>query len=345
MFGAMDKGRNGTAWGAVRGSQGIAPGGQRIAALALGAAVALATAGALAAAPPPTATGPLGTTVAPPRAEGRRPDSRLEAHAARIPSVAENSPAVVAPRLAPPDAASVTRTASASGTDSHRPSAFSIDLYRRGDFVGQATRDFCVPAAILTMTNIVDPGATHSVAAQRRLYRLARQLSTWRLVGGGAEAEGWAGALNGSGRGHYAVVVKPTRTAALRAAATALRLTGRPVGLVVWRGAHAWVMSGFRATADPALTDRFTVTHVYVEDPWYPRGSSLWGPSLSPDSIVPVAALGSDFLPFRRPTVRYPDKDGRFVLVLPVPERQRARPVADPLATTAAHTPAPRLMQ
>jgi hypothetical protein len=28
--------------------------------------------------------------------------------------------------------------------------------------------------------------------------------------------------------------------------------------------------------------------------------------------------LAVDFLPFRRPTVRYPDKDGRFVLVLPV---------------------------
>jgi hypothetical protein len=345
MFGAMDKGRNGTAWGAVRARQGKAPGGQGIAALALGAAVALATAGALAAAAPPTATGLLGTTVALPRAEGRRPDSRLEAHTARIPTVAQNSPAVGAPRLAQPAAASVTGRASASGTDSHRPSAFSIDLYRRGDFVGQPTRDFCIPAAILTMTNIVEPGATHSVAAQRRLYRVARQLSTWRLVGGGAEAEGWAGALNGSGRGHYAVAVKPTREEALRAAATALRLTGRPVGLVVWRGAHAWVMSGFRATADPALTDRFAVTHVYVEDPWYPRGSSIWGTSRSPDSIVPVAALAADFLPFHRPTVRYPDKDGRFVLVLPVPRRPSARPVADVLPTVAAHTPARRLMQ
>ena len=39
-----------------------------------------------------------------------------------------------------------------------------------------------------------------------------------------------------------------------------IRLTNRPVGLMTWRGAHSWVMSGFNATADPAVTDKFTVT-------------------------------------------------------------------------------------
>jgi hypothetical protein len=31
-----------------------------------------------------------------------------------------------------------------------------------------------------------------------------------------------------------------------------LRQTKRPVGLVMWRGRHAWVMSGFESNGDPA---------------------------------------------------------------------------------------------
>jgi hypothetical protein len=38
---------------------------------------------------------------------------------------------------------------------------------------------------------------------------------------------------------------------AMRLAAMSIRTTGRPVGLSSGR-AHAWVMSGFEATADPA---------------------------------------------------------------------------------------------
>ena len=41
---------------------------------------------------------------------------------------------------------------------------------------------------------------------------------------------------------------------ALRLAAASIRQTNRPVGLLVWRGRHAWVMSGFKATADPLRT-------------------------------------------------------------------------------------------
>lgn len=111
---------------------------------------------------------------------------------------------------------------------------------------------------------------------------------------------------------------EPTRDAAIAAAARALRMTGRPVGLLVWRGAHAWVVSGFRATADPAYTGDFTVTHLHVVDPWYPRVSSIWGPSRSPDSLVPVSLVAEDYLAWHRLAVRYPEKDGQFVLIVPV---------------------------
>jgi hypothetical protein len=100
-------------------------------------------------------------------------------------------------------------------------------------------------------------------------------------------------------------------------AARAIRLTGKPVGLVVWRGAHAWVMSGFTATADPAHSDGFRVTRVVIADPWYPDVSSIWGASRPPGSRLSVADLAWDYLPYDRPGRRHPKRDGKFLLILP----------------------------
>jgi hypothetical protein len=196
---------------------------------------------------------------------------------------------------------------------------FSMDLYRKNAFVSELKPIYCVPAAMQTMINIMSTGPTdRSRATQKSLYRRARSLSGASLVGDGAEPEGWAAGLDQMGFGPYVVDVEATRKAAIGKAATALRLTGRPVGLLAWRGAHSWVMSGFTATADPAWTTDFTVTGVFVEDVWYPRISSIWGSSLPPDSLDPFTDLHIDYLPWRRPTHPYPDKDGKFVLVLPV---------------------------
>jgi hypothetical protein len=199
-----------------------------------------------------------------------------------------------------------------------RPGPFAIDLFDEGDFVSQARADWCVPASILTMIHMIDVAGDRTTSTQEELDRLARRLSTPRLRGAGSEPEGWARSLNRLGYGPYEVRAERTRAAAIAAGARALRLTGRPVGLLIWRGAHAWVMSGFRATADPAYTDDFTVTHVYMQDPLYPRVSSIWGPSRPPDAIVPVGLVAEDYLEWRRPAVRYPEKDGQFVLVVPV---------------------------
>ena len=129
-----------------------------------------------------------------------------------------------------------------------------MNLYRRGDFASQATKLYCVPGAMQTMMNVMDRGATKaSRAVQDRLYRLARRLSTDRLRGEGAEPDGWARGLERLGYGQFEVKVANSRMGAIRAAARALRRTNRPVGLLVWRGAHAWVMTGFKATADPAV--------------------------------------------------------------------------------------------
>lgn len=208
---------------------------------------------------------------------------------------------------------------------------YAINLYEEGDFASQRTAYWCIGASMQMMLNIV--GLTDdddSRAGQERYMRLARARGpslrqvdhgqTTEAPGGalrGAGSSGWARGLVELGAGGYREQAVDDYTAALRDAAYALRRTGRPVGLIVWRGAHAWVMSGFTATADPMVDPDFRVTGVYVQDPWYPRISSIWGPGQKPNSWISVGALKADFLP-RRGGRWHAEMAGKYVLVLPV---------------------------
>ena len=191
-----------------------------------------------------------------------------------------------------------------------------MNLYRKGDFVSQATKDQCVSAAMQIMLNVIGPKDDRSKRTQARIADLAQDLSETR--DGGTEPLGWAAGLEELGGGRYEVLVAPTRGKALERAIRAIRATGRPAGLLVWRGAHSWVLHGFETTADPAGPDRMTVTHIYVSDPWFPRISSIWGESRGPNARITPKQLEEDFLPWRRPTGRYPDMDGQYVVVVPV---------------------------
>ncbi len=198
--------------------------------------------------------------------------------------------------------------------------AFAMDLYRDGDFMHQADKNSCVAGSTQTMMNIIDTGKPNrSIGFQKRLYQRGRALSPDKRKLGpiGIDLLGWAELLNRDGYGPYVVDGAKTRNGAIRKAAKALRMTDRPVGLVTWRGAHSWVMSGFTATADPAFSNAYEVKKIYVEDTWFPFVSTIWGASRPPDALVPVAALAEDYLPYRRPRARYPNRDGKFMLILP----------------------------
>jgi hypothetical protein len=213
-----------------------------------------------------------------------------------------------------------------------KPGPFSMDLYAEGDFVPQQTKYWCIAAATQTMINIIEDDAPNrSKAFQKRLHLEARRLDErwdpfWERVAGearwdkglhGLGLRDWAGILTARGYGPYKVERAKTRKQAIRMAAKAIRLTGRPAGLVVWRGAHAWVMSGFTSTADPAYSKDFKVKKVFIEDPWYPSVSSNWGASRPPNSAVPARALSEDYLPYNRPLRKHPLRDGKYMLILP----------------------------
>jgi hypothetical protein len=209
---------------------------------------------------------------------------------------------------------------------------YSVDLAAKGDYVAQTNFVQCVGASMQMMLNIINPTNDRSARTQLRLQNIARDLSGTRSDGQkrkGASVRGWSAGLNQLRAGPYRLVGTDTLDQALRLAAASIRQTNRPVGLLVWRGRHAWVMSGFRATADPLRTSDYTVTAAVVMDPLYPHGSAVWGPSPKPREALSPQALGRQFVP-RRGNVNWPGNpidpaaqrtmaalSGKYVLVLP----------------------------
>ncbi|MEA2538185.1 MAG: hypothetical protein QOF11_2419 [Chloroflexota bacterium] len=197
---------------------------------------------------------------------------------------------------------------------------YALELQRPGDFVRQTNLVQCVGASMQMMINIMAPKNDRTAATQHRLWKLARALGPPRRTtprGKGASPIGWARGLDQLGYGPYTAAGFATLAGATKAAARAIRLTGKPVGVLVWAGRHAWVMTGFRATADPLTTNDFRVSQVTVMDPLYPLDSTVWGQSNPPGTRLSLAAFGRSFVP-RRPFVRPSALDGTFVLVLPI---------------------------
>jgi hypothetical protein len=201
------------------------------------------------------------------------------------------------------------------GGDTAVAKPFSMNLYRAGDFVAQFTFEWCVGASLQMAFNIATNQTHTSRPDQQALWEMARERSASPF--GGANPKGWVAVLNELGLGPYQLVSLPTFDEALVAAAKAMRETRRPVGLVMWRGRHAWVMSGFRSTADPRRSGAFAVTGIRVLDPLYPHGSGRWGKSPKPNTVVSPATLARQYVIRDHGRVDLGVPPG-YLLVLPV---------------------------
>ena len=124
-------------------------------------------------------------------------------------------------------------------------------------------------------------------------------------------------ALDAYGAKGYEVRAYQTRQGALRDAAKAIVKTNSPVLLMAWHGAHTWVMTGFKADADPTIFSNAKISGTYILDPWYPDVSSIWGPSDPPGTFQNNAEMIRNYLPWIRPEGAYPKRDGLFLAVVP----------------------------
>jgi hypothetical protein len=217
-------------------------------------------------------------------------------------------------------------TASPAPTATPTPEAtgpFTMNLYRAGVFVHQVDKDACVAAAAQNMLNVirlVEDGRAPDVSdrTQRALYRRIVELTTWEdSHNGGTGPGGWAALLTQEGY-PYEVRVYETRRGAMRAAASALRATRRPVGILAWAGVHSWVLTGFTASGDPARTTAFTVTTARVLDPWYPWVSDRWPRSEKPNAPRDADDLAANIKPWKLGSGPYVGRDGKYLLVVPL---------------------------
>ena len=203
------------------------------------------------------------------------------------------------------------------------PAIFSMDLYQQGDFVSESKDTWCVPAAMQTSMNMMNstpPDTTRDT--QAKLFDLATSLAGG--AAGGADPAGWAAGLTSLGYGNYQVGQQSKLVDAIHVVAKQIRMTQRPAGIIVWDGWHSWVVSGFKATSDPALSDTYTVLSVQIEDVWFPRVSSLNPKSHPPDTTYTISQLQphsppssktNDYRPWHQGYAS--NHEGKYVYVIP----------------------------
>ncbi|HYO44152.1 MAG TPA: hypothetical protein VES19_13215 [Candidatus Limnocylindrales bacterium] len=186
-----------------------------------------------------------------------------------------------------------------------------------GAFVTELDEDWCAVAGT-QMVLAMHGRAELSEAFQKEL---ASRVDEWESrrdsKNGGWGPAAMVEALDAYGVPGYEVRAYETRQDAMRDAARAIGTFGAPAILLTWRGAHTWVMTGFRADADPLVFDDARITGTYILDPWYPRVSSIWGPSDGPGTFQDLDEMRRNYLPWKRPEGLYPKRDGLFLAVVP----------------------------
>ena len=236
-------------------------------------------------------------------------------------------PSVVTVVVTPPPTAGPTVLASIEPGASPTPSPlpiptrgpvdFRIDADPEAVFAHEIRDTWCSPAGVQMALAVLGLADT-SDAFQRKL---ASRVHEWESYAdshnGGWGPAAMAEALAAYGAPGYVIHAYTTREQALHDAATAIKATEAPVILLAWRGAHTWIMTGYRADGDPAVYADAVVSGTYILDPWYPNNSRIWGPSDPAGTFQDAAEMVRNFLPWKRPEGKYADRDGRFIVLIP----------------------------
>jgi hypothetical protein len=186
------------------------------------------------------------------------------------------------------------------------------NLFRANAFVTQKTFKWCVAASVQMMVNLVRDRTDRSRATQARMIAYAQRWDNGPYgEEGGTDVTGWITALRHYGAGRYRAVGATTAARALRVAATAMAQTGRPAGILVMDGRHAWVLHGFESKTDPRRDRRANITAVRISGPLYPV-QQKGGYDPRPNTRLSVGKLARYFLPTSVGTMV-----GKYVVIIP----------------------------
>jgi hypothetical protein len=216
-----------------------------------------------------------------------------------------------------------------------------IDLYRKGTFTTQKNWLWCTAADVQIIRNIARNQRDHSTTNQRRYFDWMRLHNRYDLpLSAGVDPAGWTAGLRHFVDDRYRLVASRTFATALKSAVTNLRQTNLPVGITVANGGHAWVLTGFTATADPLSTTSFTVTSVRVVGPLFGLQSRN-GYDMPPDTKLTPAQLRHYFTPWKYAPKRM-IWDGTYVSIQPISTTSATTaPAGSPVASASASSSLP----
>lgn len=237
-------------------------------------------------------------------------------------SLAPVSPSAAAGlTLGPSASLEATPSAVTPPTPSPAPRRVPVDVNLVTDpvpvFISETRDTWCAPAGTTIVLSILGRGSNTKAFEAELAGRIGEWESRRDSLDGGWGPAAIGLALAAYGVPGYEVRAYPTLAAELRDAAVALATTHEPVVLMAWYGAHTWVMTGYRASADPVAFPNAAISGAYILDPWYPRVSTIWGRSAPPGAFHSRADLARNILPWKRPEGPYPGRDGRFIAVVP----------------------------
>jgi hypothetical protein len=242
------------------------------------------------------------------------------------------------PSLAPSEPGRPSEAPTAAPTVAARePVDIAVTDDHEAVFTSQINEKYCAVAGTQMVLSILGLGeATDEFQAE-----IGARIGEWESLDDSLNG-GWGPAavslaLADYGEPGYVIRAYDSYADALRDSAIAIVETDKPVVLFPWWGAHTWVMTGFRADADPTLFDDAEISGAYILDPWYPRVSSIWGASDPPGNFEDLSELERNWPAFEgppgyeqigpgwtRPEGAYPDRDGRFIVLLPTTPREDA---------------------
>jgi hypothetical protein len=180
-----------------------------------------------------------------------------------------------------------------------------VNLYRTGVFSTQKSFLWCTAANVQIMRNIVRRQSDHSSANQSHYFYWMRWHNRYAIpVSDGVDPQGWRDGLRNWVDSRYTISSGYGFDGILKAAVRSIRKTNRPVGLLVARGGHAWVLHGFTATADPAVTSNFRVTSVRVTGPLWGLQSRSYGYDMRPNTRLTPAQLKGFWTPWHYSGIR-----------------------------------------
>jgi len=215
-----------------------------------------------------------------------------------------------------------------------------INLYRDGVFTTQASWLYCTAADIQIIRNMIEGTEDHSSTAQTAYFDWMRTKNRYDLpLSAGIDPAGWTAGMRHFVDDRYRLVSSDSFGYSLQLAVTRMRLTGRPVALAVAHGNHGWILHGFTATADPALTSDFEVLTISVTGPLWGLQSKN-GYDMAPNTTLTIDELRTFFTRWHYdplPMVW----DGTFVSIQPLTDDELAAATPTPTPTPAPAPAAP----